>query len=43
MRETSGEMLRGSVRKAMPESESVVSKMLRRPLMTASPKVGVKK
>ncbi len=43
MRDFSGEMLRGCVRKAMPEKSSVVSKMLRRSLMTEPPKVGSKK
>src|SRR5665213_3037216 len=43
MREMSGEMSRASVRKAFPESESVVSKMLRRVLMMAPPKLASKK
>src|ERR1700679_3486212 len=43
MRDLSGEILRGWVRKAMPEKSSVVSKMLRRSLMTAPPEVRSKK
>ena len=42
-RETSGEISRGSVRKATPERLRVESKMLRRPLTTAPPKLGSRK
>ncbi len=38
-REMTGEIARGSVRKATPERSSVVAKMLRRLLTTAPPKV----
>src|ERR1019366_4138230 len=43
-REVTGEMLRGPVRKAMPEKSRVVPRMLRGPLVsTAPPKLGSRK
>src|SRR5689334_721928 len=42
-RETMGENLRGSVRKAIPAKSTVVVNTLRRPFTIASPKLGSKK